>query len=313
MKMSASRTFLLVLMTVSFVMISRASMAGTGGKDFEEIKVSIEKAPLSQEEKAGLLKRASDAVNAGLPSADVAVIVKRGLARGMESKTIEEFIAIPASARERNLPVRPVLDRVQQGLSKGVPPEKISAFSRRLVEKLAMAEKIVYRIEKSGIKADKRSYREEGTQTVARALERAIPEDTITKMGLKAARKRASFTTFNASINTMATFVEMGMPLERASKLIDKAIDKGYSEKEMLIMERGMAHEMKDGMKMEDIVNGMDSMMNNGTMGSWSKGMGGGPMQGSGFGMGSGSTFHTMPGMGTHHGAGGGGMGTPCR
>ena len=179
-----------------------------------------------------------------------------------------------------------------------------------MVEKLAAADRIVYSVEKNGLRADTKTYRAEGTQTVARALEKAIPEDMITKVGLKAAQKRASFTTFNASINTVTTFVEMGMPLEHASKLISKAIDKGYSEKEMLIMERGMAHEMRDGMKMEDIMNGMDSMMNNGTMGSWSKGMGGGPMQGTGSGMGSGSTIHTMPGMGTHHGPGGGGMGS---
>ena len=304
MKVSALKIFLLVLMTVSLIAVGRVTVAETAGADLDEIKVSIEKAPLPQEKRTSLLKRASDAVNAGIPPADVAVIVKRGLARGVESKTIEELIAIPVSAREQNLPVRPVLDRVQQGLSKGVPPERISAFSRRLLEKLAAADKIVSGIEKGGIKADKKPYREEGTHTVARALEKAVPEDMITKVGLKATQKRASFTTFNAAINTVTTFVEMGMPLEQAAKLINKAIDKGYSEKEMLIMERGMAHEMRDGMKMEDIMNGMDSMMNSGTMGSWSKGMGGGPMQGSG------STIHTTPGMGTHHGPGGGGMGS---
>lgn len=307
MRASGLRTFLLILMTIGLVMLSRVSMAETAGTDFDEIKVSVEKAPLSQEKKAGLLKRASDAVNAGLPPADVAVIVKRGLARGVDSKVIEDFIGIPVKAREQNLPVRPVLDRVQQGLSKGVPPEKISAFSRRLVEKLAAADKIVNSIEKSGLRADKKTFRDEGTQTVARALEKAIPEDMITKVGLKAAQKRASFTTLNASINTITTFVEMGMSPEEASKLINKALDKGYSEKEMIGMERDMSYMMREGWMMNDAMKSMETMMNKGFSGDMHKGMGTSPGPGPGTGMGGSPSMPAAPGGGMHHG--GPGMG----
>src|SRR3990172_2190416 len=103
MRSGILRKSLLILMTVSFVMINLVSIAETGGKEFDEIRVSVEQSPLSQEKKTSLLRRASDAVNAGIPSADVAVIVKRGLSRGVDSKVIEDFIAIPVKAREQHL------------------------------------------------------------------------------------------------------------------------------------------------------------------------------------------------------------------
>lgn len=293
-------------MTVSLVIISQISMAENDGKDFAEIKVLIEKASLSQEKKTSLFSRSSSAVNAGIPSADVAVIVHRGLARNVDSKTIEAFIDINVRAREQNLPVRPVLDRVQQGLSKGVPPEKILAFTERLVEKLAAADRILSSIEKSGTKADKSRYREEGTQSVARALEKAIPEDMITKVGMKAAGKRVSFSTFNASINAITTFVEVGMQPEQALRLVNRAMDKGYSEKEMTEMEMKMSRMMKEGWMMDDAMKSMEMMMNKGSMGDMQKGMGTGPMSVPGTGMGGGSSMPATPG-GMHHG--GQGMG----
>ncbi len=307
MRLNAPRTCLLILITVGLLMVSQVSMAETGGKEFDEIKISVEQSSLSLEKKTSLLKRSSDAISAGVPSADIAVIVKRGLARGMDGRGIEDFIGIAVKSKEQNLPVRPVLDRIQQGLSKGVPPEQISGSARRLGEKLATADKIVDGLEKSGVKVDKRSDKENGTRAVARALEKTIPEDMITKMGMKVAQKRGSFTTFSASINTITTFVEMGMPLEHASKLINKAMDKGYSEKEMIGMERDMSYMMREGWMMDDAMKSMETMMNKGFAGNMHKGMGTGPGLGSGAGMGGSPSMPAAPGGGMHHG--GPGMG----
>ena len=52
---------------------------------------------------------------------------------------------------------------------------------------------------------------------------------------------------FDRAIDTMTNLVGSGMSVERASRLISKAIDKGYSEKDMLRMEREIASELKGG------------------------------------------------------------------
>lgn len=307
MRANDLRIFLLVLITLGAVMVSQATMAETDGKEFDEIKVSVEQSSLPQERKASLLKKSSDAIRAGIPSADIAVIVKRGLARGVEGRTVEDFIQSAVRAKEQNLPVRPVLDRVQQGLSKGVPPERISGSAKRLIENLTVADRIVDSFSRSGLKAERAADRENGTQAVARALERAIPEDTINRIGARAIQKRASLATFNASVNTVTTFVEMGMSPEQASKLINKAMDKGYSEKEMIGMERDMSFMMREGWMMNDAMRSMETMMNRGFPGDMHKGMGTGPAPGPGTGMGGSPPMTPAPGGGMHHG--GPGMG----
>ncbi len=307
MRLNALRICFSILFTLCLLMISRISTAETGGKEFDEIRVSVEQSSLSQEKKASLLKVSSDAISAGVPTADVAVIVKRGLARGIEAGIIGDFIQSAVRAKEQNLPVRPVLDRVQQGLSKGVPPERISSSAKHLVEDLAIADRIVGSFSRNGLKAGSAADMEKGTQAVARALEKAIPGDTISRIGNRAIQKKSSFTTFNASINTVTTFVEMGISPEQASKLIIKAIDKGYSEKEMIGMERNMSFMMREGWMMNDAMKSMETMMDKGFSGDMHKGMGTGPGMGPGTGIGGGPSMSPAPGGGMHHG--GPGMG----
>lgn len=302
------RSVIVVFMIFSVCLMVGASSADTG-RDLEEIRLSVEKSSLSQGRKAMLLGKATDAVKSGVPSADVAVIVKRGLSRGGDGKIIEDAFDIVIRTKANGLPVRPVLDRIEQGLSKGVASERISGSARLLASKLAAADAIVNNVSRSGLKIERQAEKGDAVHTVARALEKAIPEDEITRVGMKAAKKGASLSRFDASVNAMTAFIEMGMPLDNASRMIHKVIDKGFSEADMIRMEREMAGRLRDGAGMDEVMRGMESMIDSGRMGEWHRGMGSGSMHGPASGMGGSSTLHNSPGMGSHHGTGGPGMG----
>ena len=262
-------------------------------RDLGEIRTAIEKSSLPGEGKAALFKRASAAVGTGIPAADVAVIIKRGVSKGSAGKALEDALGAAITAKEKGLPVRPVLDRIEQGLAKGVPPERIAAATKQLVAKLSTADAIVNNLGKGGLKAGEQSEKGPAVHTVARALEKSIPEDAINKLGQKSIAQGASLSRLSATIDTMTFFVEMGMNLDRASELVMKAMNKGYSEGEMFMMQKEMSDMIRDKSNMNDIMKNMDMRMNSGTMGSGmgGKGMGGAP---------------TSPGT---HGMGGSGMG----
>ncbi len=282
-------------------------IAAASPKDLAEIRTTIEKSSLPGERKATLFTRASEAVGIGIPAADVAVIIKRGLSRGSDGKALEESLGAAVTAKQKGLPVKPVLDRIEQGLSKGVPSERISAATKQLVVKLSTADTIVNNLGKSGLKAGDQGEKGVAVHSVARALEKSIPEDTLTKVGQRTISQGVALSRFSAAVDTMAFFVEMGMTVEQASGLIYKAMDKGYSENEMFMMQKEMSGMMKGNSNMNDIMKNMEVMMNSGMMG---KGMGGSNAPGMGShgpGMGMGSPGMGMGGPGM--GMGGPGMG----
>ncbi len=305
------RIFLFVTILALFA-ICGAAGAETGQKAAAEIRSSIEKSAFSQAAKELLLKKAYDAANAGIPPDDVAIVIDRGLRQGADSRTMEGFLDTAVKVRKQNLPVRPVLDRIQQGLSKGVPPGRILDVTERLAEKLNRAGTLTGNLTQSGVKADNDREKENAIQTVARALERSIPENAITQAGLRVKKHNYPLSIFGGAVDMMTNLVESGVSVERAARLVNKALDKGYSEKDMSRMEREIAGELREGRRMEDAVKRMESVMERGSFGQGYKGMDSGQMRPGGAGMGGpGGAGMGGPGGAGMGGPGGAGMGGP--
>ena len=163
------KRLLMFLTIISLLMVYGIPMAETGQKAIEEIGLSIEKSAFSKETKTSLLKKVNNAVNAGIQPDDIVIIVNSGMRQNLDGKAIEGFIDIAVKVKNQNLPVRPVLDRIQQGLSKGVPTDRIMGVTGMLAEKLSVANTIVNDLIKSGVKAGSGTAKEETVQTVARA------------------------------------------------------------------------------------------------------------------------------------------------
>jgi hypothetical protein len=297
MKAMDAKGMIIFVMILALITVSPGvSMANTNGDDTDKLRLAIEDTALSREEKASLLSRGYEAVNAGIPSSDIVIIIKRGVARGWGKEAIERAITLAMEAKKQHLPAKCILNRLHQGLAKGVPSERVLSVTGRLMEKLVEADRIVNNLMIDGLKTDRGMKRDHAVETVAWALERAIPGDTIMNMGERLIRSERALSMFNASVTTMTIFIEMGMPIERASKLINSAIEKGYTEKEMAMMERELHNNLRDGWNMEDAARRMESLINRGGIGSsW---------------MGSGAGMGGSPGMNGMGGSPGGGMGS---
>jgi hypothetical protein len=207
--------------------------AGEGGTLLNEALFDLDNSSLPQEAKLEVRVQADRAVKKGVPSDDVAAIVDRSLKRGAEGEQIAGFLKTAAAVREQRLPVRPVLDRVEEGLSKGVPVGRISTVVRGLAEKLASARPIVSSLTQGGLKPGSSSGQDEAIETVARALEKSIPRSVILDAGSKVREQEGSLELFNGAVDTMTFLVGSGMPVEKASRLVASALDGSYPEREM--------------------------------------------------------------------------------
>lgn len=262
-------TFLNVLLMAAAVILAtalRVSAEDAGSKHLEEARIAVEKAALSKEAKAGILTRADRAVAAGIPSEDISIIITRGLNQGLESRHIEGFLETATKAKEHNLPIRLMLDRTEQGLAKGVPAEKIAGVTKGLSGHLAVARPIVSKFENNGVEPARTKMSDDAVETVARALEKSIPQDAVIKTGDKVKDRKGSIGLYNRAVNTMTIFASNGMTAEQAAKIVHTAMDKGFSERDLEAMERYMVDGLRKNRPMSEIVSQMNVQMEQGAM-----------------------------------------------
>jgi hypothetical protein len=237
-----------------------------GQAHLEQARIAVERSGLPRESKAGILTKADRAVAAGVPAEDVSLIITRGLEQGAAGRHVEGFLETAAKTKEQNLPIRPVLDRMEQGLAKGVPPEKIAGVTQRLSEHLAAAKPMVNKFESEGMRSTGAKGSDAAVETVARALERSVPRDAVMKTGEHVKDRKGSMGLFNRAVDTMTTFVGSGMTAEQAANMVHTAVDRGYSERDLEAMERYMVNELRKNRPMSEVVSGMNSRMERGEM-----------------------------------------------
>ena len=253
--------FLFIIVLASFAVIAGPGGTAVYGQETlpEKIKTAVELSPLPGQGKAELLDAAGRALRAGIPADDVEIIISRGRERGVGAGTTRELIDTAVKAREKGLPVRPVLNRIEQGLSKGVPPDKIAAASRNLSEKLSAAQPIVGELIGRGLKSGADKDREYAVETVARALERSIPADAIARTGRQVKERQGSVVLFDKAVHTLTSLTENGMPMESASRLVRSAVERGFTEKDLGKMERDVVEGLGKGKRMDDVVRSTES------------------------------------------------------
>ncbi len=231
---------------------------GAENRHLDNISRALEASTLPRAEQADVHAKAAAAINAGVPADDVEVIVSRAVKHGAGSGSINRFLDISMSAKQSGLPVGPVLDRIEQGLSKGVPPERIAAASERLVEKLQVAQPLVDTLIRGGMTPRRSTEREEAIEAAARAFEKSIPPEAIEGMGAAVRSKRGSLTLFTGAVDAEAYFAGSGMSAKTASRLVQSAVEKGSSERDLNAMVKRTAEEIRRGAKVEDIAAKME-------------------------------------------------------
>jgi len=175
------------------VLVQPNWVMGAESGQTDQIKQALDASALPQTGKAEVNARAAAAIKAGVPAEDVEVIVVRALGRNADADTINRFLDAGISVKQKNLPAGPVLDRIEQGLSKGVPPERIAAASGQLVEKLFAARPLVDALIQGGVKSGGGAERDASIAAAARALEKSIPTEEVEGIGLAVREKGAGW------------------------------------------------------------------------------------------------------------------------
>ncbi len=221
------------------------------------VSKALEASTLSRTDRAEVHAKAAAALNAGIPQEDVEIILTRAIGRNADAGTISRFFDTSISAKKEGLHT-PVTDRIEQGLAKGVPPERIAAASERLTAKLAEARPLVDTLIRDGMTPKRAGERDEAIESSARALEKSIPAEDIKGMGAAVRGKSGSLPLFTCAVDTATYFAGSGMSVATASRLVRNAVEKGYSTRDLDSMVKRMDAERKRGARPEDTAAKMD-------------------------------------------------------
>lgn len=280
---------ILAAFAVCLISLSGSGTAAAEQGYIERIAKTLEGSALTKAEQAEVRVQAESAVKTGIPVDDVELIVMRAAERGADAETVSRLLHIPMSAKREGLPAGPVLDRIEQGLSKGVSPARIAAASERLAEKLAAARPVVDGLVQKGLSAKGSGDRETAISSAARALEKGVPADALHSLGAVVHEQRGSLRYFSSAVDTTAYFAGSGMTAGTAARLVRHAVEKGYAERDLDAMVRQLDSEMKRGTRAEDAAARMDRETMQGGQGAGRQGVTSGQGGGSGAGSGRGS------------------------
>jgi hypothetical protein len=272
---------LLLLLALSFPTFAAED------RGLDAVNGILQSSSLSKTEQADVRAKAAVAISGGVPAEDVEIMVSRAVQRGADAGTINRFLDTGIATKQQGLPVGPVLDRIEQGLSKGVSLERIAAASQQLAAKIAVAQPIVDDLIRGGVTPRKKTEREAAIEAAARALEKSIPVDDLRGIGAAVHDKKGPLQLFTSAANTAAYFAGSGMSVKTSSHLVRNAVEKGYTERDLDGMVRQMADKMMRGTKAEDAAMQMEREGMRGARGMEQQEMGGGRGMGSGSGRGS--------------------------
>jgi hypothetical protein len=230
--------------------------AAAGGAD-DSLR-ALKQAPLTGEEKKVLGDQVRAALRAGVPAEDVEIIVTRSIARGAGAATLGRFLDTAAQVARQGLPVRPVLDRIEQGLSKGVPPERIDAAGKRLADGLANAKPLVDGLLQNGLPAGTGGAKDAALESVARAGEQSLSAGTMQALGETIRAQGQSLDQFERAVRTLSFLAGNGMPADAAERVVRSSIERGITEQDYGRIERKVSDMVSQGRSMDEIVHAVD-------------------------------------------------------
>ncbi len=215
-----------------------------------ELSRVLERADLSPENKALLRQKALDAVRAGVAESDVADVVQRGVGRNVQAPDLVRLLDVVTQAKRQELPARPVLDKVREGLVKRVPPDRIASVALRLSGTLATSRDLVRRAERDGVRVEATAERERAIEAVADALGRGVPPQAIAELSRQIAgapRESATMSRLEVGAQVTADLVTMRVSPRDAVETVGTALAKGFGVREVARLRERLAQELRRG------------------------------------------------------------------
>lgn len=199
---------------------------------------------LPPEDRALLEGKIQEAVRAGVPKGEAASILERGLTRRLSPSEIGGLMDLAKEGGQEGLPLRPLLNKIREGLAKGAPPPRIATLGKNIIDDLKASRDIVRHAEKLGLRPTRKGEQQRTIEALAEAKRRGVPIETLRDLPRKFRESRSgeglSLSRVERAAETLVTLMDTGLSAPSASETVRLAISRGLSTDEIRRIERAI-------------------------------------------------------------------------
>ena len=168
---------------------------------------------------------------------DREAITRLGSAQGRSTSEIGPLLDQVSKAAERGLPTEALLNKVREGLAKGIEPGRIDPVLRQMTSRLESAREVLDEAKTHGMAEGNRH---RALETMAEALARGTTVDEVRELGRlsQEGRHKPTQEDLAAGAKGLAVMKEGHIPSKDGTALVGEGMRQGYRPSELLDLGR---------------------------------------------------------------------------
>ena len=197
-----------------------------------------------------LLKEAEKAIQSGVSLEDTEKIIQESLKIKGNAYTIISLLSLLSDVKKDNLPTSPLINKIEEGLAKGVSPAKIIVTIRERSENLYFAK---YLVEQSFLEEIDIQEKSEAIEILASSFASNITEDMITDIFTEAIHKKKDIEDIAGAITALSNLLNLEISDTSARVITKDLLNEGYNSKDMAILTNVITFAKKNGLSVLEI------------------------------------------------------------
>lgn len=198
---------------------------------------------------AGLLLGGAEiAVAQSVLPQDLDDIARLSAAQGRSAEDVKPLVELATKAGERGLPPGPLVNKIKEGLAKGVEPARIEPVLREMAGRLETAQDTLKELSGRGL-IDTGGGRQRAVEVLAEALARGASPGEVREIGRLAqkGRPRLAQDALASGAKSLAVMKEGGIPSREGVSLVAEALRQGFRPSELADLGRELKRRAREG------------------------------------------------------------------
>jgi len=248
------RNILILILIITVCIIPSSSIWAEQSEtspSLQQISEIIDSCPNISSFQAGrLLKEAEKAIQSGVSLEDTEKIIQESLKTKGNAYTIISLLSLLSDVKKDNLPTSPLINKIEEGLAKGVSPAKIIVSIREKSENLYFAK---YLVEQSFLEETDIQEKSEAIEILASSFASNITEDMITDIFTEAIHNKKDIEDIAGAITALSNLLNLEISDTSARVITKDLLNEGYNSKDMAILTNVITFAKKNGLSVSEI------------------------------------------------------------
>jgi len=253
-KNNKPKNILILILIITICIIPTSSIWAEQSEttpSLQQISEIIDSYPNISSFQAGrLLKEAEKVIQSGLSLEDTEKIIQESLKTKGNAYTIISLLSLLGDVKKDNLPTSPLINKIEEGLAKGVAPAKIIVSIREKSENLYFAK---YLVEQSSLEETDIQEKSEAIEILASSFASNITEDMITDIFTEAIHNKKDIEDIAGAITALSNLLNLEISDTSARVIAKNLLNEGYNSKDMAILTNVITFAKKNGLSVSEI------------------------------------------------------------